>query len=209
MRKLRQDEIEPVPESTPDSAQVVQFSPRLPAVKSERSPYPDDLLQRLERLNRVGVALSREDDIDRLLETILVAAQTTTNADGGTIYRVTEDRALRFEMMRTDSLGIAMGGATGAEVPFGPLPLYDKEGRPIHSNVVAYAYHHDTSLNITDAYTEEGFDFSGTREFDRKTGYRSKSFLTVPMKNHENEIIGVLQLLNATEGATGEGLPIL
>src|SRR5262249_52736856 len=70
-------------------------------------------------------------------------------------------------------------------------------------NVAAYAYHHDTSLNIADAYTEQGFDFSGTRDTDKKTGYRSKSFLTVPMKNHENEIIGILQLLNATDPGTG------
>ncbi len=203
MRTLRKDEIEPVFESTTDDGRVVSFAPRLRLVQGERSADPDNLIERLERLNQVGVALSRETDIDRLLETILVAAQTTTNADGGTIYRVTEERTLRFEMLRTDSLGIAMGGASGSEVPFSPLPLYDGEDRPIHSNVVAYAYHHDTSLNITDAYTEEGFDFSGTQAFDRKTGYRSKSFLNVPMKNHENEIIGVLQLLNATERATG------
>ncbi len=203
MRILRKDEIEPVFEGATEGGEVVPFAPRLRLVRGERSPDPDDLVERLEQLNQVGVALSGETDIDRLLETILVAAQTTTNADGGTIYRVTEERTLQFEMLRTDSLDIAMGGATGSEVPFGPLQLYDGEGQPIHSNVVAYAYHHDTSLNITDAYTEEGFDFSGTREFDRKTGYRSKSFLTVPMKNHQNEIIGVLQLLNATERATG------
>ena len=58
-------------------------------------------------------------------------------------------------------------------------------------------------MNIADAYTEEGFDFSGTRNFDKRTGYRSTSFLTVPMKNHEGEIIGVLQLLNAIDPATG------
>src|SRR5262249_17921915 len=75
--------------------------------------------------------------------------------------------------------------------------------RPIHTNVAAYAYHHDKSLNIADAYTVEGFDFSGTRGMDKRTGYRSRSFLTVPMKNHENEIIGVLQLLNATDPASG------
>ncbi len=85
--------------------------------------------------------------------------------------------------------------------------MYDKNQNPVCTNVVAYAYHHDTSLNIADAYTEEGFDFSGTREFDRKTGYRSTSFLTVPLKNHENEIIGVLQLLNARDRVTGAVVP--
>ena len=52
-------------------------------------------------------------------------------------------------------------------------------------------------MNIKDAYQEEGYDFEGTINFDKKNGYRSKSFLTVPLKNHENEIIGVMQLINA------------
>jgi HD-GYP domain-containing protein (c-di-GMP phosphodiesterase class II) len=63
---------------------------------------------------------------------------------------------------------------------------------------------HDQTINIADAYTEQGFDFTGTKNFDKKTGYRSKSFLTIPMKNHENEIIGVLQLINAKDRASGE-----
>jgi HD-GYP domain-containing protein (c-di-GMP phosphodiesterase class II) len=162
-----------------------------------------NLLERLEQLNQIGIALSKETDIDRLLETILVVAKRITNADGGTLYRVTEEQTLKFEIMRTDSLGLAMGGTTGAAVPFDPLPLYDKQGRPHVSNVVAYAYHHDTSLNIADAYSEYGFDFSGTRNIDAITGYHSKSFLTVPLKNHENEIIGILQLLNATDPVSG------
>jgi HD-GYP domain-containing protein (c-di-GMP phosphodiesterase class II) len=157
----------------------------------------------LEQLNRIGVALSRETDLDRLLETILMVAKGITNADGGTLYRVTDESTLRFEIMRNDSLGIALGGTTGIEIPFDPIRLYDDAGRKIVSNVVAYAYHHDTSLNIADAYTAEGFDFSGTKEIDRRTGYRSRSFLTVPMKNHNNEIIGILQLLNATDPASG------
>lgn len=63
--------------------------------------------------------------------------------------------------------------------------------------VVAYAALHDCTVNINDAYTVDGFDFSGTKDFDKKHGYRSQSFLTIPMKNHESEIIGVLQLINA------------
>lgn len=163
-----------------------------------------DLFRRLEQLNRIGVALSRERDIDRLLETILIAAKDITNADGGTLYRMTDERKLKFEIMRNDSLGIAMGGTSGAAIPFYPVHLYDKQGEPIESMVVAYCYHHDTSVNIADAYSEQGFDFNGTKNFDKKTGYRSRSFLTVPMKNHENEIIGVLQLINAKDRKTGE-----
>jgi len=167
-------------------------------------PAHADLPHRLAELLRIGVALSRERDITRLLEAILVAAKTITNADGGTLYRMTEDQTLRFEIMRNDSLGIAMGGTSGNEIPFYPVNLHDPDGRPVHSMVAAYAVHHDCSVNIADAYSEAGFDFSGTKKFDQKTGYRSTSFLTVPMKNHEEEIIGVLQLINAKDRVTGK-----
>jgi HD-GYP domain-containing protein (c-di-GMP phosphodiesterase class II) len=165
-----------------------------------------DLLTRLDELNAVGIALSRERDIDRLLEAILVAAKRITNADGGTLYRRhagDEDR-LAFEIIRTDSLGIAMGGTTGAPIPFEPVRLHDVSGGENTSMVVAYAVLRDTTVNIADAYSEAGFDFSGTRAFDAQTGYRSRSFLTVPMKNHEGEIIGVLQLINAKDRVTGD-----
>ncbi len=168
-----------------------------------RREDPADLFPRLEQLNNIGVALSKETDIDRLLETILVAAKNITNADAGTLYRVTDERTLKFEIMRNDTLGIAMGGTTGVAIPFYPIKLYDGDGAPVTSMVAAYAVHHDRSVNIEDAYSEEGFDFSGTKSFDGKTGYRSRSFLTVPMKDHENVVIGVLQLINAKDRAEG------
>jgi len=168
----------------------------------------DDLFHRLEQLNEVGAALSKERDIERLLERILIAAKDITHADGGTLYRLTDDHEhLRFEIMRTDSLGIALGGTTGNPIKLPDLPLHDENGKANNAMVAAYAAIHDRTVNIADAYTEAGFDFSGTRKFDQKTGYTSKSFLTVPMKNHENEIIGVLQLINAISPATGEVVP--
>jgi len=158
----------------------------------------DKLFTSLEYLNRIGVALSQEKNLDKLLETILTAAKNITNADGGTLYRVVDDK-LKFEIVLNDSLKIAMGGTTGAAVPFYPIPLHDQSGAPNNSMVAAYAVLHDETVNIADAYTVDGFDFNGTRAFDQKTGYRSTSFLTIPMKNHEGEVIGVLQLLNAQD----------
>ncbi len=169
-----------------------------------RARGADDLLRRLEELNHIGIALSQERDINRLLERILVAAKDITHADGGTLYRMTEEKSLKFEIIRNDTLGIAMGGTTGVEIPFYPIYLFDKDGKAFHSMVAAYAVHHDRSVNIADAYTEEGFDFTGTKNFDKKTGYRSRSFLTMPMKNHEGQIIGVLQLINAKDPRSGE-----
>jgi HD-GYP domain-containing protein (c-di-GMP phosphodiesterase class II) len=169
-----------------------------------RARGADDLLRRLEELNHIGIALSQERDINRLLERILVAAKDITHADGGTLYRMTEEKSLKFEIIRNDTLGIAMGGTTGVEIPFYPIYLFDKDGKAVNSMVAAYAVHHDRSVNIADAYTEEGFDFTGTKNFDKKTGYRSRSFLTMPMKNHEGQIIGVLQLINAKDPRSGE-----
>jgi HD-GYP domain-containing protein (c-di-GMP phosphodiesterase class II) len=168
-------------------------------------PTSAELFRRLEELNGVGISLSKEKDTNRLLEAILVAAKKITNADGGTLYRVdTESGLVHFEILRTDSLNIAMGGTTGVEVPFYPVRLYSEDGTPNNSMVVAYSVLQDETVNIADAYAADGFDFTGTKNFDRKTGYRSKSFLTVPMKNHEDEVIGVLQLINAKHRVSGE-----
>ncbi|MDO8892062.1 MAG: HD domain-containing phosphohydrolase [Sulfurimicrobium sp.] len=165
------------------------------------------LLQRLDELNAIGVALSGEKDISRLLEAILLAAVRITHCDAGTLYSVGEDDALHFEIVRTQSLGIALGGTTGKPVSFPPVPLYGPGGQPNNSNVVAYAVLHDSTVNIADAYCEQGFDFSGTRKFDSANHYRSQSFLTVPMKNHEGRIIAVLQLINALDPQSGEITP--
>ena len=158
----------------------------------------EDLGARLEQLNLIGASLSAERDINRLLELILTAAKSITGADGGTLYRVTEEKTLRFEIVRTSSLKYYLGGTSGNPVPFYPIQLI-KDGQPNHSMVAAYAALTGKTVNIADAYTADGFDFSGTRAFDSKTGYRSKSFLTVPMRNHEHETIGVLQLINARD----------
>ncbi len=166
--------------------------------------HSSNLLRRLSELNKIGIALSREKNLPRLLETILLAAKSITLADAGTLYKVTPEGKLKFEIVRTDSLNIAMGGTTGVAIPFPDLPLYSEQGEPNNNMVVAYSVLHDTTINIKDAYSEQGFDFTGTRAFDQRTGYRSQSFLTVPLKNHENDIIGVMQLINALEPDTGK-----
>jgi len=160
---------------------------------------PDDILKRLETLNAIGVALSSERDLGSLLERILDAARGFARADGGTLYRVANDQ-LVFEVLRNDTLGLRMGGITGKPIDFAPLPMYLEDGSPNDTLVVAHAALTGETVNIPDAYTAQGYDFSGTRAFDSKTGYRSQSFLTVPMKDHSGAVIGVLQLINAKDG---------
>ncbi len=160
------------------------------------------------RLIDIGIALSAERDINRLMERILLEAKDICNADGGTLYLRTEDDGLKFEIMRTDSLKIAMGGTTGKPITFPPLRMRDpKTGEPNHKNIASHAALSGQSVNIPDAYEAKDFDFSGTKKFDQGTGYRSKSFLTVPLKNSKDEVIGVLQLLNAQDRQTGEVIP--
>jgi len=144
----------------------------------------------------LGIALSTEKNSDRLLETIVIEAKAVCNADAATLYLRTDDDRLRFVIMRTNSLNLALGGATGQPIPYEPLPLYLPEnGRPNHHNVATYVALHGQSVNIPDIYNVHEFDFSGAKEFDEQHDYRSISCLTVPLIN--NEVIGVLQLLNA------------
>ncbi|MBI5430385.1 MAG: GAF domain-containing protein [Nitrosomonadales bacterium] len=168
----------------------------------------DNLLHRLKELNEIGIALSQQRNLNSLLETILVAAKRITHADAGTLYlHEPEQRVLRFEILRNDTLNTAMGGTSGVPISFYPVQLYDEAGKPNHAMVVSHSALSGETVNIPDAYEAEGYDFSGTKKFDAKTGYRSKSFLTVPMRNHENEVIGVLQLINAQDQESGAIVP--
>ena len=174
--------------------QVAKYLSSAPkAVKT----YISDLEEQISNLSQIGLALSKERDMSKLLEMILLEAKRISNSDGGTLYMMTDDKKLKFEIMMTDSLDFHMGGTSGENIPFYPVKLYDDDGEPNNSMVAAYVGLTGETVNIEDAYKAEGFDFSGTKMFDEKTGYHSKSFLTVPLKNHEDEIIGVLQLLNA------------
>ena len=160
------------------------------------------------KLIDIGIALSAERDHDRLMEMILLEAKSLCNADGGTLYLRTGEDSLKFEIMRNDSLDIAMGGTTGKEIEFAALRMFDaKSGKPNHKNVATHVALTGESVNVTDAYKTTRFDFSGTKKFDKGTGFRSESFFTAPMKNHDGDVIGVLQLLNAQDPETGKVVP--
>ena len=165
-------------------------------------------LDLVKRLSEVGIALSAEKDERRLMELILRSAKDLTNADGGTLYSRTEDNKLKFEIMLTDSLDIRLGGTSGQPIDLPNVPLFNESGEPNEKMVAAKAAVSGETVNIPNAYDEGDFDFSGTRAFDQRTGYRSTSFLTVPMRSHEDEVIGVLQLINALpDGTDGAIVP--
>lgn len=155
------------------------------------------LLKRLNELHGIVKAMSRETDHKKLLEMTVFGARLLTNADGGTLY-FRDNNQLKFEIIFNESLKIHMGGSSHERLNFDPLPLY-LDGSPNLNNVACYAVINDQIVNLEDAYLTQDFDFSRTRQFDKQTGYRSKSFLTIPLKNHEKEIIGVIQLINAQD----------
>jgi sigma-B regulation protein RsbU (phosphoserine phosphatase) len=169
----------------------------------------DDLRTHLENvILPLGIALSAEESLDRLLERILLEAKSFCNADAGTLYLLTDDDCLRFVIMRSDLLDMAVGGTTGQEVPFPPLCLYDEEtGEPNYQNVATHTALHGHSIHVPDIYHAAEFDFSGTKAFDRANKYRSVSTFTVPLKDHTGKVIGVLQLFNAQDPDSGEVIP--
>lgn len=156
-------------------------------------------MRQIRRLTRIGTALSAERNLERLFEMIIEEARKFTNADGGTLYIMSDDETeLHFAIVQTETLQVRMGG-TGGTITWKPIRLHNSDGTPNHGNVSAHVALTGKIVNIPDVYDSEGFDFKGTRNFDSQTGYRSKSMLVVPMKDHQNDIIGVLQLLNARD----------
>lgn len=163
------------------------------------------LNRQMHRLSEIGLALSAEQDRNRLLEMIVELARNLTNADAGTLYIVDPTgMKLEFVVLQNDTMNVRLGGTSGNPVTLPPVSLYKDGGEPNHANVSSHVALTREYVNIDDVYCAEGFDFSGTRGYDKSTGYRSQSMLVMPMENHEHEIIGVLQLLNAKDLNTGE-----
>lgn len=152
--------------------------------------------QLADKILETGIQLTAEHDFDRLLSKIIDCAMELTGCDGGTLY-LYEDERLTFCIMKNQSLGINRNGKSGEQFP--PVPMNPK-------NVCACAAIQRRLLNIKDAYDCEEFDFSGPREYDKMTGYRTKSILVFPLVNHEDQLIGVVQLINALN-EKGEVVP--
>lgn len=202
----------PAGDKDPKASCEFEDDPTLKAEINGATPtiqhYIADLCNKIDNLSKIGAALSAEHNLPILLQMILDEARRFTNADGGTLYMMNDDgKSLNFEIVQTGSLNIKMGGTSGNPINWYPVKLYLPDGQPNHAMVSAHVGLTGEIINIPDVYDVAGFDFTGTRAFDKKTGYRSKSMLVVPMRNHEDEIIGVLQILNAQDPVTGEVTP--
>lgn len=157
----------------------------------------------------IGVELSSEKDFNRLLEKIVVEAQTFCNANTGVLYlRPAQADHLQYVILRNNAQNITLGGTTKQEVPFQPLPLRDPEGQPNHQHGVTHVALSGDSANITDVSEVEGFDFSLPEADQEKAGYlAATSMLIIPVKDSQDKVLGVMQLLDAQNPETGVVVP--
>ena len=187
-----------------DLSQNRMLNKLLKNVVKEVKFYAEDQIKHIKQSAQIGLALSVEKNINRLLEMIVSEARALSSADAGTLYVVDKQREhLCFEILQNDTMNIRIGGTGKLKSNMPDVPLY-LDGQPNYSNVSSYVALTGETVNIPDVYKAEGFDFTGPRNYDKSTGYRSKSMLVIPLKNHENDIIGVLQLLNSTDAETDE-----
>lgn len=159
--------------------------------------YTSEILEQVEDIINIGIALSAEKDKNRLLEMIVSEARRITNADAGTLY-LCEDDCLSYKIMQNESMHTFQGGQ-GDQINLPPVPIKME-------NVSAYVAITRKSVNIPNVYQADEFDFSGPRKFDEATDYKTLSMLVLPLENHEDTVIGVLQLINARDDS-GELIP--
>lgn len=143
--------------------------------------------------NEISTRLSRESDLQTQLSIVVAGAMDLTHADAGTLYSLQDNEFLKFEVVINRSLKI---NKKAPDIDFANIPVH-KDGEPNTSMVVANCILLEKSIAINDVYTEERYNFSGTKAFDEKTGYHTHSVLTVPIFDFEKKIIGVIQLINA------------
>ena len=145
---------------------------------------------RLQQILDIGIALSTEKNPDKLLNYIVETAMNLTGSDGGTLY-IVKDESLAFKIMKTKSKNIDMG-KDGEEINLPPVP-FSKE------NICAYAALTKKTLNIENVYDSDLFDFSGPKKYDRLNNYHTQSMVAIPMISYSDEVLGVMQLINAKD----------
>jgi GAF domain-containing protein len=152
----------------------------------------------------MGVAMVGQRDFNCLMEMILLGAKRVCGADGGTLYLL-GDGSLHFAIIVNDTLGIRMGGTSGAKLPFASLPLKDPQtGEPNSHNVATHAALSRRSIRIDDAYQMDRAGYDGPQSFDHRNHYHTRSLLTVPLVGSDDTVIGVLQIINARDPLTGQ-----
>ncbi|PKK89428.1 MAG: hypothetical protein CVV64_14195 [Candidatus Wallbacteria bacterium HGW-Wallbacteria-1] len=159
----------------------------------------------LQEIVNIGLALSNEQDLGTILEMIVDASRALTGADAGTLYILDNiEHCLRFQILQNDTIHTRINTVREPDAPIpAPVPLYIN-GAPNNGNVSSHVALTGENINIPDVYAAKGFNFTGAKDYDAISGYRSTSMLVIPMRDHKNDIIGVLQLLNARQTPKGQ-----
>lgn len=153
-------------------------------------------LKELAMLEKISIMLTQERDFDKLFGYVLDAAIEYSNAEGATIYMVDDDsKQLRFIKVINSAMKVSLNSD---QIDWPPIPLFNEE-EPNLKNLATLCYHHQCSYNIADVYKQEIFDNSGTLRYDKLNNYSTKSIVAIPMMDHKNRIIGVIQLVNALD----------
>jgi len=175
------------------------------SILDELCPFLEEQAKDISDLTAIGKALGTGKDVSALLEMILSIARRFTNADGGTLYLVdSETRSLKFHVLHNDSLKIKKSGKA---IDLPDINLYQKNNSQNLSHVSSYVLHTGRIVNIKDVYHTSQFNFDGSKIFDKALNYKSQSMLVIPMKNHENDIIGILQLINSMDPSSKKIIP--
>ncbi|KTD97001.1 HD domain-containing protein [Pseudoalteromonas sp. CR1] len=152
----------------------------------------------LQHFIDISIRLTTEKEPQLLLDEILQVVMSIANSDAGSIYSITEEDQLKFETVINKSLNLYLGGGSDRFVSFPNINLYI-DGKPNQRAIVAHAVNSGKVINIPDVYAALPFDMSAAREMDARTGYRTQSMLTIPLKDHQDDILGVIQLINVKD----------
>ncbi|GHG60283.1 hypothetical protein GCM10010919_03640 [Alishewanella longhuensis] len=154
-------------------------------------------IEQLEHFVKIGLALARQSDTTQLLEQILQSAQKLSAAEGGTIYRC-NGQQLEFATLINHRLQLHQGGTSDQSPQQAPIPLFI-DGKANEGAVVALAANQRQPIIIDDVYQSALINQQKARQFDQQMGYHTQSMLTVPLLDHQSEVVGVLQLINCLD----------
>ena len=190
-------------------AELSQHAELLETKVADRTKDLESAQEKLEKLIEIGIALSKERNLNRFKEMILSGAKELTNADGGGLLLFDEaSDSLKYELFGVDSLDLHFGGNSGRNIPFDPILLRDPvTKRPYYYNVIPHSALTRRTVTIPQIKDSSDFDFSDIEAFDKTFEYRSQTYLAVPLKQSQGEIVGLLVLFNARIKGTGRVIP--
>jgi HD-GYP domain-containing protein (c-di-GMP phosphodiesterase class II) len=173
-------------------------SRRKPVARARgKAPRTTKATREFEELNRVGIALSETRDVEQLLELILEKAREITVADAGSLYLVEKGGVSAEDGLRVPQLRFKLTQNDSVQFPFSEHTIPVKE-----DSMAGYCALHGEVIELADAYRiPKGRPFRFNAKFDQQAGYRTRSQVTLPMKNGKGEVLGVLQLINCKRNA--------